>query len=192
MPLLAVAFLLLIFPSSLYAWAREGHEIVAMLAEQRLQPEVRDTIVALLEGTSFIEAASWADKVRNQQTAPWHYVNIAITDTEYDEARVCPQGQCVINQIERFSRVLANPAPTISSVKKTSSISSTLSVTCINRFMPEIITTLVEMMCRWSSSVRRSTPTIVSRGISMPYGIVGFWKHTILTHTTSLSASMLG
>ena len=57
---------------------------VAMIAEQRLQPDVRDAAVALLEETTFIEAASWADKVRNQQTAPWHYVNIAITDTEYD------------------------------------------------------------------------------------------------------------
>lgn len=106
--LLHIILALLLIPSSLYAWAREGHEIVAMIAEERLQPDVRDTVVALLEGTTFIEAASWADKVRNQQTAPWHYVNIDITDSEYDAARVCPQNQCVIGQIERFRRVLAN------------------------------------------------------------------------------------
>lgn len=106
---LALALVLLLIPSSLYAWAREGHEIVAMIAEPRLQPDVREAVVALLEGTTFIKAASWADKVRNQQTAPWHYVNMDIMETEYDAARVCPQDQCVIGQIERFRHVLANP-----------------------------------------------------------------------------------
>ena len=66
-----------------------------MLEEQRLQSDVRNAAVALLEGTTFIDAASWADKVRNQQTAPWHYVNIDITETQYDATRVCPQDQCV-------------------------------------------------------------------------------------------------
>jgi len=107
-PQLALALVLLLIPSSLYAWAREGHEIVAMIAEPRLQPDVRDVVVALLEGTTFIKAASWADTVRNQQTAPWHYVSIDIIETEYDAARVCPQDQCVIGQIERFGHVLAN------------------------------------------------------------------------------------
>jgi nuclease S1 len=106
-PQLALALILLLIPSSLHAWAREGHEIIAILAEQRLHPDVRDAVVALLEGTTFVEAASWADKVRTQQTAPWHYVNMDLTETEYDAARVCPQDQCVIGQIERFRRVLA-------------------------------------------------------------------------------------
>jgi len=108
LPKLALALILLLIPSSLYAWGREGHEIIAIIEEPRLQPEVRDAVVALLEGTTFIKAASWADKVRNRQTAPWHYVNIDLADTEYDAARVCPQDQCVIGQIERFRHVLAN------------------------------------------------------------------------------------
>ena len=68
---MALALVLLLIPSSLYAWVREGHEIIAILAEQRLHPEVRDAVVALLDGSTFVEAASWADKVRNLQTAPW-------------------------------------------------------------------------------------------------------------------------
>jgi S1/P1 Nuclease len=62
-----------------------------MIAEPRLHPDVREAVATLLGRTTFIEAASWADKVRNTQTAPWHYVNIEITKTEYDAARVCPQ-----------------------------------------------------------------------------------------------------
>jgi nuclease S1 len=115
---LALFLFLMLIPSFLYAWAREGHEIIAMIAEERLQPDVRDAVVALLEGTTFIEAASWADQVRNQQTAPWHYVNIDIKDTEYDATRVCRQNQCVIAQIERFRKVLANPAAELRSGKK--------------------------------------------------------------------------
>jgi S1/P1 Nuclease len=68
---LSLALLLLFLPSSLHAWGREGHEIIAIVAEQRLQPVVREKVLALLDGTSFTEAATWADKVRNQQTAPW-------------------------------------------------------------------------------------------------------------------------
>src|SRR4029078_3798955 len=102
--------MLLFIPSTLHAWAREGHEIIAMLAEKRLRPDVRDAVGALLEGTSFIEAATWADQVRNEQTAPWHYVNIDIAESQYDAACVCPHNQCVIGQIERFIKVLVNPA----------------------------------------------------------------------------------
>ena len=104
----ALALIILFLPSSLHAWGREGHEIIAILAEQRLQPEVREKVTALLEGTSFVEASTWADRVRNQQTAPWHYVNIDLNETEYDAARSCPNNQCVIGQIERFRRVLAD------------------------------------------------------------------------------------
>ena len=107
---LTLVLILLFVPSSLYAWGREGHEIVAIIAEQRLEAHVREQTAALLEGTAFISAASWADQVRNEQTAPWHYVNISIADTEYDPAQVCPQDQCVIAQIERFRNTLANQA----------------------------------------------------------------------------------
>ena len=48
--------------------------------------------------------------MRNEQTAPWHYVNMAIADSEDDAAQVCPKDQCVIAQIERFRTFLANDA----------------------------------------------------------------------------------
>jgi hypothetical protein len=97
-------------PSSLYAWGREGHEINAMIAEQRLQPEARETVTTLLGGTTFIEASMWADEVRAKETAVWHYVNIPIDEESYDADRHCPKQQCVIAQIERFRHVLSNPA----------------------------------------------------------------------------------
>jgi hypothetical protein len=100
--------LILVLPSSLHAWGREGHEIVALLAEQRLRPEVRETVTKLLGGTTFVEASMWADEVRAKETAAWHYVNIHINEATYDADSHCPKEQCVIGQIERFLHVLKN------------------------------------------------------------------------------------
>ena len=127
---LSLIVVLLLIPASLYAWAREGHEIIAMIAEPRLQPEVRAAVATLLKETSFIGAASWADKVRNEQTAPWHYVNIEITDTEYDAARVCPKAHCVIGQIERFQQRLANEAVNVGKRQKLSITMTVAGMTC--------------------------------------------------------------
>ena len=67
---LHIILALMLIPSSLHAWAREGHEIIAMIAEQRLEPDVRSAVVALLDKTNFIEAASWANQVRTQPNSP--------------------------------------------------------------------------------------------------------------------------
>jgi hypothetical protein len=95
-------------PSSLYAWAREGHEIIAMIAEQRLQSDVREKIYTLLAGIKFVQASMWADEVRSRETAAWHYVNIPLDEDKYDADHHCPKEQCVIGQIKRFQQVLAN------------------------------------------------------------------------------------
>ncbi len=101
---------MLLVPSSLFAWGKAGHEIVAILAEQRLDPEVRKEVTVLLGEMSFVEASVWADQVRSKETAPWHYVNIPIEAEAYEQTVHCPKAQCVIAQIERFQAVLANPA----------------------------------------------------------------------------------
>jgi hypothetical protein len=101
---------LLLRCSPLDAWDATGHAIVAMLADERLAPEARMAVTTLLEGQSLTDVASWPDQVRNQQTAPWHYVNIEITETRYEPDRHCPDRQCVIGQIERFRQTLTNPS----------------------------------------------------------------------------------
>lgn len=113
MPLLPPLLLALVFwlmPTSSYAWGKPGHEIVALIAEERLCTEVRDQVNALLNGTTFVQASTWADETRTAETAPWHYVNIPITESEYNATDVCPESQCVVGQIERFRDRLADPA----------------------------------------------------------------------------------
>lgn len=96
--------------SSVHAWDATGHAIVAMLAEERLTPHARSAVTTLLGGQSMADVSSWPDQVRNQQTAPWHYVNIEIDDAQYEPDRHCPDRQCVVGQIERFRQTLANPS----------------------------------------------------------------------------------
>ena len=49
--------------------------------------------------------------VFNQEgTAPWHYVNIEIAETQYEPDRHCPDRQCVVGQIDRFRETLADPS----------------------------------------------------------------------------------
>jgi hypothetical protein len=92
----------------LQAWDAKGHAIVARLADERLTPAARAAVSELLQGQSLEEVASWADQVRNQQTAPWHYVNIEMDETQFEPDRHCPNRHCVIGQTERFRETLAN------------------------------------------------------------------------------------
>jgi nuclease S1 len=110
--LAAVALFLVLLPSQSYAWGREGHRIVAEIAEQYLEPATARQIRELLRldnATTLAEVSTWADDIRAQRrnTAPWHFVDIPVDAASYDRARDCKRGNCVVAAIERFERVLA-------------------------------------------------------------------------------------
>lgn len=106
-----LVMLIVLLPGAVvYSWDVTGHAIVAKLAEERLTPQTRAAVTTLLQGQSLVDVASWPDQVRNQQTAPWHYVNIEIDETQYEPDRHCPDRQCVVGQIERFRQTLGNPS----------------------------------------------------------------------------------
>ena len=42
-------FVLVLVPVPLHAWGREGHEVIAMIAEKRLDPRVQEQANVLLE-----------------------------------------------------------------------------------------------------------------------------------------------
>lgn len=57
-----LALLVLLFiPATLHVWGREGHEIVALIVEQRLDRDLHEPAAMLLEGTAFRATANWAD-----------------------------------------------------------------------------------------------------------------------------------
>lgn len=97
----------------LCAWGPEGHDLVARIAEAQLTPAVHARVVAILgPGATMASVSSWADQIRRgrPETAPWHYIDIPITQAHLDMARDCPKGDCVIAKIADFRKILADPA----------------------------------------------------------------------------------
>jgi nuclease S1 len=65
----AVLAALLVVPTTCFAWGGEGHQIVALIAENHLTPIAKAAIGDLLDGAqiSDAEVASWADEIRRQE-----------------------------------------------------------------------------------------------------------------------------
>jgi hypothetical protein len=96
-----------------FGWGREGHEVVALIAEQNMTPAALARAKAILGGVSLEEVASWADEYRrdHRETGPWHYINIPLSDSKIDMTRECANGDCVIGKTEQFLAVLRDPKP---------------------------------------------------------------------------------
>lgn len=102
-----------LLPSGAWAWGGEGHRIIALIAADRLTPAARAEVSELLGGdarASMEEVSTWADEIRRDRpaTGPWHYVNIEISTNGYDAARDCPAGDCVVAQVQKDERIIAD------------------------------------------------------------------------------------
>ena len=106
------ALIIFLLPASLYAWGGDGHQIVCLIAEERLTPAGKAGIKELLGDANISDAeiASWADNVRRErsETGPWHYVDIPTDAKAFDEQRDGRHGNNVIDKINDFSKVLAD------------------------------------------------------------------------------------
>ncbi len=121
---LFAAFLLLTFSTPAFAWGRQGHRLVALIAEQHLTPVALQNVRALLGTETLGDVSSWADTYRpmETQTAGWHYVNIPADADTYNRDRDCPvqpgvtRGSandvwrdCVVDRILFFETRVADP-----------------------------------------------------------------------------------
>ena len=100
-------------PSSAWAWGNEGHQIIALIAADRLSPATRAEVADLLGGDArptMENVSTWADYIRltRRDTAPWHYVNIEITASGYNATTDCPAEDCVVAQVEKDARIIAD------------------------------------------------------------------------------------
>src|SRR6478672_10219234 len=109
------SLLVLALSHSLFAWGTEGHSLIARIAAEQLTPAARARVLALLGPDKTLRSvASWADEVRRSraESAPWHFIDIQITDSHLDMARDCPKNDCVIAKIADFQKVLRDAAAT--------------------------------------------------------------------------------
>jgi hypothetical protein len=111
-------FVLMLLPLPAGAWSGFGHWMVGELAGQQLNFRARAEVQRLLAGEAdptLAGVASWADALRYrdparfQATSAWHYINARGGGCNFDVARDCPNGNCVVVAIQRQWDVLANP-----------------------------------------------------------------------------------
>ncbi|MFD0739221.1 S1/P1 nuclease [Lysobacter koreensis] len=99
-----------------FAWSALGHRLVGELAQRHLHPAAQAQVAALLAGEpapTLAGVAMWADHLRDNDpprfkaTSRWHYVGTQ-GSCQFEPARDCPDGACVIGAIETQRRVLAD------------------------------------------------------------------------------------
>lgn len=93
------------------AWGPEGHRIVGELAARQLRPATAAAVTALLAGEpepTLAGVANDADLHKTDATGPLHYINFPPGRCDYQPARDCPDGRCVIAAIERAAAVVGD------------------------------------------------------------------------------------
>ena len=116
--ILAPALLTLAISPAALAWSALGHRMVGELAQRHISPAALAQVDLLLAGEpdpTLAGVADWADRLRDldperfKATSRWHYVNTPPgLDCDYDAARDCPGGDCVIGAIQAQRRILAD------------------------------------------------------------------------------------
>lgn len=119
----AAGLLVLLAPAAANAWGYYGHETTGRIAAANIRPATRAAVARLIAhsrelGTpdcpihSLAQAAAWPDCLRKDSwrwayTFAWHYRTEPI-DQPYDPRKNCGGGNCVLAQIERNERILAD------------------------------------------------------------------------------------
>ncbi len=98
--------MLLLTASPSYGWGREGHQLIARLANSQLNPKAKSAVSELLDPGETLESVStWADEIRanRPETTTWHYINIPVT-AKGDWRKYCPDTDCVVSIVEKLER----------------------------------------------------------------------------------------
>ncbi|MFZ0588886.1 MAG: S1/P1 nuclease [Bryobacteraceae bacterium] len=115
---LALCYLLAV-PS--FSWWETGHRAVARIAASYLNPKTRTRVAQILGvkdtpqsvANAMAQASTWADETKEQtKTGEWHYIDLALQDSEKDIPKRCPEENCVTARIEIFTRQLGRRTPT--------------------------------------------------------------------------------
>jgi nuclease S1 len=103
---------MLYFGDLAYGWGDKGHRIVAILAETHLTEHARQEVTKLLPaGTTLADAAVWPDKEGRRITEfdRLHHVSIPDNAAGYDQERDCKARDCIVEALNWFGSVVADP-----------------------------------------------------------------------------------
>lgn len=103
------------------AWGPQGHRTIGAIADRLLTPAARAVVGELLaadldkfgnpSGRTTLESVSvWADEIRGTPAdrPRWHYDDLPVCGNAPRE-RYCPNAECNTGQLERLTRVIADP-----------------------------------------------------------------------------------
>ena len=109
-------------PDPTLAWWDTGHQIIAQVATDRLNPHARAAVKQILKndptGHTLVSVSGWADTVRKTpmlETYNWHFVDIPVEaqPETYDAARDGKpdpaKGDCIIAALNREVPLLTDP-----------------------------------------------------------------------------------
>lgn len=116
----------LLLPTIMLGWGREGHEVVGTLAEAMLSDKAKAGVQSVLGNVTLASVANWADQIRQQrqETYNWHFVDIPRNVATFDDGRDCflpndthpgaatDHMNCVVDRIAFFKQVLADATKT--------------------------------------------------------------------------------
>jgi hypothetical protein len=98
-------------PTSAVCWYDKGHRIVGLIAHANLTAEARKEIQRILPGNmTLADSAIWPDHEGRsiRDFDPLHYVNIPENASGYDQARDCPERNCMVEALKWFLAVIAD------------------------------------------------------------------------------------
>ncbi|PKD19314.1 S1/P1 Nuclease [Salegentibacter salinarum] len=77
-------------------WGKTGHRATGEIAENYLNKKAKKAIDKILNGQGLAFVANYADDIKSdpdfRQYGPWHYVNLAEGQTQYDTETANPKG----------------------------------------------------------------------------------------------------
>lgn len=113
----------LVMPGQASAWGQFGHRTTGEIAWENVRPATRAGILDLIRASdqlgtpdcairSLADATYWPDCLRKDgwrwgYTFAWHYRTTPICE-DYNPRRNCSGGNCILAQIERNQRILAD------------------------------------------------------------------------------------
>src|SRR5579871_218907 len=123
--LLIAALAAVLATSPAFAWGAYGHRTVAEIAMANVRPQTAARIRRLMRAAPSLQTekcrlssditldASWpdclyGDKANWGHTFQWHYVDVPVCAATFAVPPYCPDGNCVVDQIDRNRRILAD------------------------------------------------------------------------------------
>lgn len=97
------------FPA--FAWSDKGHRIVALIATAYLSDEARHEVKEILSpGATLADASIWPDHEGRslRELNALHFVSIPDDAAGYDQARDCPQKDCIVEALKWYATSVAD------------------------------------------------------------------------------------